>query len=67
MVKKKVFISIVLIIGLLFLSKGVNAAEKQHATSQINGVDVNWEYELNDAGEIEKLVCTNKEDLNGRE
>ena len=66
MVKKKVFISIVLILGLLFLTKGVMAAEKENATSTINGVTVNWEYELNEAGEAEDLKCTNKSELTGK-
>ena len=66
MVKKKVFISIVLVLGLLFVSSGVMAAEKQTSSSTINGVTVNWEYELNDSNEIVELKCTNKSDLTGK-
>lgn len=66
MEKKKIIISIVLILGLLFITKGVMAAEKENATSTINGITVNWEYELNEAGEAEKLKCTNKSDLTGK-
>ena len=65
MVKKKVFISIVLVLGLLFVSRGVMAAEKQTSSSTINGVTVNWEYEVNKAGEIENLKCTNASELTG--
>ena len=63
MLKKKVFISIALVIGLLFASKGVMAAETTSTT--INGATINWEYELNEAGEVENLKCTNKSALIG--
>ena len=43
----------------------VFASDKYNTTSNINGVTVNWEYELNDAGQIEYLKCTNPGELTG--
>ena len=56
------FIMILLIIG---LSGKVLAKDKYTATSNINGVIVNWEYELNDSNRIENLKCTNPTELTG--
>ncbi len=43
----------------------VFASDKYNTTSNINGVTVNWEYELNDAGQIINLKCTNPGELTG--
>ena len=64
MVKK---FSIILVIFLLFigLSGSVFAVDKYTTTSTINGVTVNWEYQINDSNEIESLICTNVASLTG--
>ena len=66
--KKTKFLIIALIAIMLvsFMPIVVNAVTETYtATSTINGIEVSWEYNLNDEGEIINLVCTNKGDLTG--
>ena len=62
---KKFSIIIILILLLVGLSGNVFAKDKYTATSTINGVTANWEYELNDSNQIENLKCTNASELTG--
>ena len=64
---RKKYLIIILLIGLIlfFAPTMVNAADKYTATSTINGVTVNWEYELNESNEIENLKCINPSELTG--
>ena len=62
---KKFFIIIIMILLLVGLSGNVLAKDKYTATSTINGVTANWEYELNDSNQIENLKCTNASELTG--
>jgi len=66
--KSKIRITLILMIVfsmLLIFPSIVNAADTYTATSTINGVTVNWSYELNESNEIEELICTNISDLTG--
>ena len=49
---KKFSIMLIAILVLIGLSKNVFAVDKYNATSSINGVTANWEYELNDSNQI---------------
>ena len=62
---KKISIILIAILLLVGLSENVLATDKYTATSTINGVTVNWEYELNDSNQVENLKCTNPTDLTG--
>ena len=63
---KKIFsIFIIIILVLLGLCGTVFAKDTYTATSTINGVTVNWSYELNDSNQIENLKCINPTDLIG--
>ena len=62
---KKFSIIIIMILLLVGLSGNVFAKDKYTATSTINGVTANWEYELNDSNQIENLKCTNASELTG--
>ena len=62
---KKFSIIIIMILLLVGLSGNVLAKDKYTATSTINGVTANWEYELNDSNQIENLKCTNASELTG--
>ena len=62
---KKFFIFFIMILLIIGLSGKVLAKDKYTATSNINGVTVNWEYELNDSNQIENLRCTNVSELTG--
>lgn len=64
---RKKYLIIILLIGLIlfFAPTMVNAVDKYTATSTINGVTVNWEYELNESNEIINLKCTNATALTG--
>ena len=67
MTKAKYFIMIALASILLFITPTmVNAVDKYNATSTINGVTANWEYELNESNEIEELICKNVSELSGK-
>lgn len=64
--KKTKFLIIALIAVMLvsFMPIVVNAATETYtATSTINGIEVSWEYSLNDSGEIIDLICTSKDAL----
>lgn len=67
--KSKIRITLILMVLLSILAifpSVVKAAETTYtATSTINGVTVNWSYELNESNEIEELICTNISDLTG--
>ena len=62
---KKISIILITILLLVGLSGNVLATDKYTATSTINGVTANWEYELNDSNQIENLKCTNASELTG--
>ena len=62
---KILFILLLCTVALLVYPTLSNAADKQVATSTINGINVAWEYYLNDAGQITNLVCTNASALSG--
>ena len=62
---KKFFIILIAILLLVGLSGNVFAKDTYTATSTINGVTANWEYELNDSNQIENLKCTNPTALTG--
>ena len=67
MLKRKFIISIVFIVlGLLVASGKVNAAETVTSQSTINGVTINWEYTIDENGNIKNLVCKNVTDLSGK-
>ena len=62
---KKIFSIFIIILVLLGLCGTVFAKDTYTATSTINGVTVNWSYELNDSNQIENLKCINPTDLIG--
>lgn len=67
MYKSKIKITIILIVLLSILAifpSVVKATDTTYTSSStINGVTVNWSYEINESNEIEELICTNIEDL----
>ena len=65
MLKKffSILFAILLIVG---LSNNVFANDKYTTTSNINGITVNWEYELNETNQIKNLKCSNAADLTGK-
>ena len=67
--KSKIRITLILIVLLsilAILSSVVKAADNKYtATSTINGVTVNWSYELNETDEIINLKCTNPAEVTG--
>ena len=62
---KKIFSILMIILLLVGLSKNVLAKDTYTATSTINGVTANWEYEVNEANQIENLKCINPTELVG--
>ena len=67
MLKRKFIISIIFIVlGLLIATGKVNAADTVTSQSTINGVTVNWEYTIDENGNIKNLVCKNVTDLSGK-
>ena len=62
---KKIFSILFMILLLIGICGTVSAKDTYTATSTINGVTVNWSYELNESNEIEELICTNISDLTG--
>ena len=56
-----------IVLALILIIPNVsNATDTTYtSTSTINGVTVNWSYELNETDEIEELTCTNISDLSG--
>jgi len=62
---KKIFSILIMILLLVGVCGTVFAKDTYTATSIVNGVTANWEYELNEANEIEELVCTNISDFTG--
>ena len=62
---KKLLIIFSIIILLVGIGGIVFASDVHNATSNINGVQVLWEYNLNEANEIINLKCTNTEALTG--
>ena len=63
MKKFKILTIAILVVMLVSLMPIVVNAETETytATSTINGIEVSWEYSLNDAGEIVDLRCTSKD------
>ena len=61
MTKAKYLMIILLLVVAILIVKPtmVMAADTQTTTSQINGVEIQWSYTLNDEGNIENLKCTN--------
>ena len=62
---KKISIILITILLLVGLSINVFAKDTYTTTSVINGVTVNWQYDLNESNQIENLKCTNPEDITG--
>lgn len=62
---KKISIILITILLLVGLSINVFAKDTYTTTSVINGVTVNWQYDLNESNQIEDLKCTNPEDITG--
>lgn len=62
---KKFFIVLFASLLMIGICGKVLAVDTQTATSTINGVTVNWEYEVNESNQIENLKCTNPTDLAG--
>ncbi len=62
---KKIFSILIMILLLVGLSGNVFAKDTYTATSILNGVTVNWKYEVNETNQIENLECTNPTDLVG--
>ena len=62
---KKLLIALMLLIVVLLLPTIVDATDPLTATSAINGVTVNWTYELDENNQIKNLKCTNVEVLTG--
>ena len=60
---KKIFSILIIILLLVGLSGNVFAKDTYTATSTINGVTVNWKYEVNESNQIENLKCNNQTDL----
>ncbi len=66
MKKEKLTIMILSIVFILFTCPCiVKAVDYQNTTSDINGVTAQWEYTLDDAGNIENLKCKNATELKG--
>ena len=65
MMKKFIYFGFFSIVLLFICSTTVNATDTYTTASTINGITVNWEYELNDSNQIENLKCTNPSDLTG--
>lgn len=62
---KKITIILIMSFLLVGLRGKVFAQDLSTATSTINGITVNWQYELNESNQIEDLKCTNPIDLTG--
>ena len=62
---KKILIILAMFLVLVGLKGYVLAIEDYNTTSNINGVNVYWQYNLNDSNQIENLKCTNPEELIG--
>lgn len=67
MYKLKTILIVMLSISMLLIfSSTVRAAETTYSSnSTLNGITVNWSYELNEANEIINLKCTNLEEVTG--
>ena len=65
--KMKYLISIIItIIAIALIPKNSFAEiQKYNATTTENGVNINWEYQLNDSNQIIELKCTNPNNLTG--
>ena len=62
---KKIFSILIMILLLVGVCGTVFAKDTYTATSTVNGVTANWEYELNDSNQIENLICKNPTELTG--
>jgi len=62
---KKIFSILIMVLLLVGVSGYVMATDLYTATSTVNGVTANWEYELNDSNQIVNLKCTNPTELIG--
>jgi len=66
MLKNKRFLLTILVALLLLLIPSmVNAADEETGSSIINGITVNWTYELDESNQIKNLKCTNVGELTG--
>ena len=62
---KKIFYILIMMFLLVGVYSNVLATDTYTTTTTINGVTVNWQYELNDSNQIENLKCINPSDLTG--
>ena len=62
---KKICIIIIMMLLLAGLSVNVFAKDTYTTTTILNGVTVNWQYELNNSNQIVNLKCLNPADLLG--
>ncbi len=65
MLRKRFIIVLMVLFGLSIMGGKVHATDKVTTTSTINGVTVNWEYNVNN-GNVANLVCKNVSDLSGK-
>lgn len=63
---KKIYVFSIVILLLVGVSTIVQAKDKMTSSSTINEITVNWEYEVNESGEIENLKYTNATELSGK-
>ncbi len=65
-ISKYILLITAIVFAILILGVTQVQAEKFTATTDVNGVTANWEYEINTTNNyIYNLVCTNKTDLTG--
>ncbi len=62
---KKNFSILIMILVIVGLRGNVFGKDTYTATSTINGIKVNWEYQLNEKNQIENLKCINPVELRG--
>lgn len=62
---KKILLTILLVLILLIIPNLVLAEGELFATTEINGVTANWQYNLNESNQIIKLKCINPTSLTG--
>ena len=62
---KNLLIVLFLSFVLLIIPNICKATDKYNAQSTINGITVNWEYELNKTNQIINLICKNPTELTG--
>ena len=62
---KKSIILVIILMIIFAIPSIVNADTEETAQTEINGVQVNWTYTVNESNQIENLKCTNPEVLTG--